>query len=688
VDAELPLTTPSDGSSRIGLDALKRAVEALPESPAERARVVGEWLAELQERTQTREGRGGRRRTRGVVYTPRRLTGFIVDQALGGELQRLEARLREEHALDRIPSRHVHRRRAAERAFWESYRDDVLVRLRVLDPACGSGAFLLAAYERLFTEYRRVNAALADLHGGQLSVFDLNRTILLRNLFGVDRSAEAVDITRLSLWLETAVLDRLPAPLEGNIVRGNAVVDDPAADSLALDWVERFPGVLGDGGFDVVVGNPPYVRQELLSPLKPYLKQAYASFDAAADLYTYFCEKALRLLRPGGVLCFVVANKWMRSGYGRALRRLFAEQAILEQVVDLGHASLFGDAEAFPCIVTLRKPGVPPNALSVDVCRVPGTQASRVDLPAFVAERAYRVPRGAFTEDAWSLEPPAARALLERIRGRCVPLGEFAGVKPYWGIKTGCNAAFLVDGAQREQLIQQDPRSAERIRPYLRGKDLGRWSAEATDTFLLFTRRGTEIDDYPAIRDHLATFRERLEPRPPGWDAAQRWPGRKPGSYRWFELQDAVDYWPLFEQPKILTQDLATHPRFALDRSGAFPANTCYVWPTTDLYLLGWLCSPLAWWIMHRTLQRGLHDTLRMFRAQVEILPIAEPAPPLRRAVEEVVEELVAQEHGPTAPRTIELERMLSSLICESHGLDPADVALMWKTAPPRMPSY
>ena len=669
---------------------MKEALESLPDSPRERARIVGQWLADLQERTQAREGRGGRRRTRGVVYTPRRLTRFIVEQALGGQLQRLESQLRATHALDRIPSRHVHVRRAAERAFWEAYRDDVLMRLRVLDPACGSGAFLLAAYERLFAEYRRVNAALADLHGGQLSVFDLNRTILLRNLYGVDHSAEAVEITRLSLWLETAVLARLPEPLEGNIIRGNAVVDDPQVDPLALDWDVRFDDALGDGGFDVVVGNPPYVRQELLTPIKPYLKEAYASFDSTADLYTYFCERGLRVLRPGGVMCFVVANKWMRSGYGQALRRLLAEQAIVEQVVDLGHAPLFGDVEAFPCILRLRKPGTLPVADAVDVCRVPGTEASRVDLAGFVADRGYPVPRTAFTGEAWTLDPPEARELLQRIRDRGVPLAQFAGVKPYWGIKTGCNAAFLIDGAQRQRLVCSDPRSAELIRPFLRGKDLRRWRPAPTDTHLLFTRRGIAIDDYPAIRDHLAAFRERLEPRPSSWDGSQRWSGRKAGSYRWFELQDAVDYWPLFEQPKILTQDLATHPRFALDRSGAFPANTCYVWPTADLYLLGWLCSPLAWWLMHHTLQRGINDTLRMFRAQVELLPIADPTPAVRRSVVEAVEELVAAERDEAdpSPRTAELECRVSSLICESYGLDADDVALMWRTAPPRMPRY
>ena len=673
---------------------LRRSVGSLPDGSEERSRVIRGWLASIQARAEQEEGRQGRRQSRGVVYTPPHIARYIVDLALGGHLGREEQRLRDAHALGRIPSRHVHRRREAEQAFWMAYRDQVLRRTRVLDPACGSGAFLLAAFDRLFEEYQRVNRALAALRGGQFSVFDLNHAILLQNLYGVDLSDESVEVTRLSLWLKTAERDRLPDPLEGNIRHGNAVVADPAVDPLALPWEQRFPEVFAAGGFDVVVGNPPYVRQELLTPLKPYLESAYESYDGVADLYSYFCELGLHLLRPGGALSFVLTNKWMRAGYGRALRRLLSQRAVLERVVDFGHAPIFEGAEVFPCIIGLRKPDpgsgadvLPPVA----VCRVPADRAADPGVSQVVRDCGYAIPRSRFGEGVWSLAHPAVIELLDRLRRNGVPLATFAGCQPCYGIKTGCNAAFVVDDATRRSLIDEDPSSAELLRPFLRGRDLGRWQPSRPDLYLIFTRRGIDVEAYPAVLRHLQQHRQRLEPRPPDWDASAdgRWPGRKPGAYRWYELQDAVDYWEHFEQPKIVTQDLATHPWFCLDRSGAYPANTCYVWPTDDLYLLGWLCSPLAWWLMHRTLQRGINDTLRMFRAQVQGLPIAEPSPQVRRQVVEVVDELLeiaATEGEGRMARAASLEGRLSDLICEAHGLSDDEVALMWRTAPPRMP--
>ena len=130
---------------------------------------------------------------------------------------------------------------------------------------------------------------------------------------------------------------------------GNSIVDDSLLDERAFVWEQEFPEVFADGGFDVVVGNPPYVRQELLSPIKPYLLQHYATYDGVADLYTYFYEKGMKVLRTDGLLSYIVTNKWLRAGYGEPLRRFFAEHGILEEIVDFGHAPIFEDADTFPC---------------------------------------------------------------------------------------------------------------------------------------------------------------------------------------------------------------------------------------------------------------------------------------------------------------------------------------------------
>ncbi|MEB3211906.1 MAG: DNA methyltransferase, partial [Leptolyngbyaceae bacterium] len=315
---------------------------------------------------ETYDQKKGKRKTQGVYYTPAFITQYIVGVALGGYLERKERALWEEMGIDQIRKNAVRQRRAAEITFWERYRDDVLLKTRVIDPACGSGAFLIAAFDFLNRQYERVNEQLAALQiaddlgefVGQRSLFDLNKTILNHNLYGVDLSPESVEITKLSLWLKTAERGKQLTYLDDNIKVGNSIIADATVDARAFDWEAAFPEVFDDGGFYVVIGNPPYVRQELLTPFKPYLQEHYAAYDGVADLYVYFYEKGVNILRPNGVLSYIVTNKWLRAGYGEPLRKFFAENSVFEQIIDFGHAPIFQDADVFPCIVSVRKPEV------------------------------------------------------------------------------------------------------------------------------------------------------------------------------------------------------------------------------------------------------------------------------------------------------------------------------------------
>ncbi len=632
-------------------------------SPTQRPQTTAERIAALHARVVEATAAKGRRKGRGVYYTTDRVARYMVDLTLGEALRDL--RPGEASRPDAVALR-IHL--------------DALQRLRVLDPACGAGAFLLAAHAALAREYRWCLDELARL--GEGLPIDPARAAL-DNLVGVDISDEAIRAARLSLWWTAGGEGDLPAVLQRNLRTGNALVDEPSADPLALDWEQAFPGVRAGGGFQVVLGNPPYVRQERIARLKPFLARRYACHRGSADLYTYFVELGVRLLAEGGRLAYIVPNKWLRAGYGAGLRAFLTREAALDRLVDFGHAPMFEGAQVFPCIVSLRRRAGGCDDGDLRVCEVP-RDAEQGELREVVSRASHCVPRQRLGEAPWALESPAAAALLDKLRGCGTTLADLAGGTPRYGIKTGLNAAFVVDDSTRARLVAEDPRSAEILRPFLRGRDLSRWRPREASQTLIFTRRGTDLDRYPAIRRHLEGFRPRLEPRPTRWRSADgsRWPGRKPGAYRWYEIQDAVDYFEVFERPKILTQDLATHPRFCLDRSGAYPINTCYAWPTDDLYVLGWLCSPLAWWVMHRTLQRGINDTLRMFTAQVATLPVAEPAPALRAAVEDVVGELIEV----AADRRPELEARLSQLILDAHGLDAAEIALMWSTAPRRTP--
>ncbi|RJO64294.1 MAG: hypothetical protein C4523_18725 [Myxococcales bacterium] len=428
------------------------------------------------------------------------------------------------------------------------------------------------------------------------------------------------------------------------------------------------------GGFDVVIGNPPYVRQELLSPIKPYLQAHYKSFDGVADLYTYFYERGFQMLKEGGLLSFIVTNKWLKSGYGEALRRFFAEETVFEQILDFGHAPIFEDADVFPSIVLVRKPdkgsdkglnkeldkGLKPLVLtkplaSTTVCPVPRGKLPGINLSQYVAQNGYAVPWSRFTEKAWSLEHPAVDALMEKLRRVGAPLAEYAGVKPYRGVLTGFNEAFLIDTPTRDQLVRQDPKCAEIIKPFLRGQDIKRWSPEWAGLWMIFTRRGIDIDAYPAIKTHLLNYREQLEPRPNDWDKKNNgeWPGRKPGPYKWYEIQDSIDYWRLFDGPKIFYQEIQFHPSYCLDEGTLVGNNKTFLIPVRDYFLLAVLTSPIIWWHNWRYFPHMKDEALSPVGFRMESLPIARPTPATRAEAEQIV------------PRLIEITKANQGATCE-----------------------
>lgn len=415
-------------------------------------------------------------------------------------------------------------------------------------------------------------------------------------------------------------------------------------------WDLEFPEVFVDlhrsdwaanPGFDVVVGNPPYVRQEQLSPNKRWFRQAFAVYHGVADLYAYFYEQGVRLLRHGGFLGMITSNKFLRAGYGQPLRAFLAGKAELQELVDFGHAPIFQGADTFPCIALLQKPDPGrQEGADVRVCPFHREVLGTVELARYVAENAYGVPLARLGGEPWNLERPEVGVLVDKIRQAGVALREFAGTAPYRGIVTGLNEAFLIDKAARDRLIAADPRSAEVIHPYLRGQDIKRWVPEWAEVWMVFTRRGIDINAYPAIKSYLAQFREQLEPRPANWKGS-RWPGRKPGTYKWYEIQDSIDYWELFSTPKILYQEIQFHSRFSLDEDGYLTNNKVFLIPTTDLWLLAVLNSPLIWWYNWRYLPHMKDEALNPQGEMMEQIPVALPSDAIREAVAPPVERLV-----------------------------------------------
>jgi hypothetical protein len=540
-----------------------------------------------------------------------------------------------------------------------------------------------------------------------------------------------------------------------------------AATLRPLHWQPAFPGMWREwagadppGGFDAVIGNPPYVRQETIKASKAALKGLYpAVYDGVADLYVYFYARGLALLRQGGRLSYVVTNKWLKAGYAEELRATLGERFWVEAIFDFGHAKkMFPDADVMPCVLVARRPdpGLPaPQQTRVSVIARDDVDLARLD--AQVQRETFTLPRGRFGRDEWLLLPQDELALFGRLRERHAPLHAHAGVEIRRGVLTGLNEAFVLDQATRDRLVADDPRSAGVIKPYLRGQDIDRWIPDWDHQWMIFVRHGTDISTLPAIERHLSQFRNELEPRPAEWKPTpeqKEWPGRKPGSYRWWEIQDNVAYYDDFAQPKIMYQEIQWFPAYCLDQQGLFANNKVYFLPSDDPWLLACLNSPILWWHNWRFLVHVKDEGLTPQGYKMEQLPIAPPgdradaaavlveklcaiqaethatrralaawyrttweiekipnalkdpfaldaehfAALLRKAMRNrrlgsADVQLIHAEHAaiiaPIAARLAEAgrhERALSDLVLDAYGLTAEERALMWRTAPPRMP--
>ena len=522
--------------------------------------------------------------------------------------------------------------------------------LRVLDPACGSGSFLLGAFRFLMDWHLKQHVAGIEktgkvptvLYGGgqrprksdaqaifegrggwRLTTAEKKR-ILTNNIFGVDIDSNAVEVTKLSLLLKvledenaetvnrnlSLFKERALPNLEGNIKCGNSLIgpdfyetgqtalfDDAEMDRInAFDWEKEFPEIFAKGGFDAVIGNPPYVRQEMLGDFKEYFQRTYKVYHGVADLYAYFVEKGIRLLREGGYFSYIVANKWMRANYGKTLRQWLKTQCI-EELIDFGDLPVFRGITTYPCILRVKRGKSSRffKAVQVDTLDFQ-------DLEAHISKMHYDVNQEKLDDEGWSLASKAEQRLLEKLKSKGKPLGEYVNGKIYRGVLTGLNEAFVISKEKRDELIAKDPKSEELIKLFLAGRDIKKYEPLKTEKYLIFTRRGVQINDYPVIKEYLLQFKDRLMPRPLNYKG--NWEGRKPGNYQWYEIQDTIDYFREFEEEKIIYPNICKKPEFTYDDSNFYTNQKCFIVSVSDKYLLGILNSRLNYFLFKMVLPK------------------------------------------------------------------------------------
>src|SRR5665213_1715583 len=344
--------------------------------------------------------------------------------------------------------------------------------------------------------------------------------------------------------------------LEATIRDGDSLIDDPAYTAHPFDWRAAFPSVFAAGGFDVVIGNPPYVRMEHLKDVKPYLAERYVVAADRADLYAYFFEKGVAVLKPGGRLGYISSSTFFKTGSGQNLRTFLGDGVALEAVVDFGDVQVFEGVTTYPAILTLKKEG---GGGEGDLTFLTVRGKVPEDLDRAFARDGQAMPRARLGKGSWQLEGDALAALRAKLAAGRQTLGEVYG-PPLYGIKTGLNEAFVISRETRDALVKADAKSAE------------------------------------------------------------------------------LAYQATFAKPKIIYQDITASNPFALDETGAFPANTCYFLPTGDRTLLGILNSRLAWFFLSAVTNIARGGYLRLRTEFVAQLPLPTIAAAPARALGNLVD--------------------------------------------------
>lgn len=391
-----------------------------------------------------------------------------------------------------------------------------------------------------------------------------------------------------------------------------------------LFFAEIFQGE--NGGFDIVIGNPPYIQIQKFSgqPIQEvWEKQKYETFAKTGDIYCLFYEKGHHLLHDKGILAFITSNKWMRAKYGEKLRRFFAEKTQPLTLIDFSSFQVFATATVDTNVLVFRKEK---RSSGVDACLIDSSFTRSTPLDIFVAKKSIQL--NDLSSESWVISSNTEYEIKKQIEKIGTPLKDW-DVAINYGIKTGFNEAFIIDGQKKDELIAQDPKSVEILKPVLRGQDIKRYRIDFADLWIIatFPALNLNIDDYPAIRSYLQSFGKKLNQTGEviGVDEqGNEIKSRKKTTNKWFEIQDTIAYYEEFEKEKLVWADISRSGNsFAYNQNKMFMLNTGYIMTGKSLhYLIAVLNSQTILYYLDLINQKLDKDGWRWIYQYVENLPI------------------------------------------------------------------
>ncbi|MBS0174240.1 MAG: Eco57I restriction-modification methylase domain-containing protein [Nitrospira sp.] len=819
-------STPLDQRVAIDPEMLGRVFETLV-LVMEEAESTG---ADLEDALEQGLGKGKtRRKVTGSYYTPRVIVQYLCRETLDAHL--MQATGRPKSFFDALRARALdaaHEEPRNLRATEIKPIEEELGRLRVCDPAVGSGAFLVGMMQEILllrTGLARCRGVHVDGTGTQAA--EWKREAITQCLYGVDLNPEAVEICRLRLWLSLVIDAEGDEPLPSldfRIVCGDSLVDrlgeesfpdsiggelkrawamrtgrvedahreaeaskdlkakfareeDPVArrnlrteilahsqkahsaelqaveedlegrlralgdkakwatareakhlakatDQLQKEmawikaclsqltkdgylkkpffWKLAFPEVFDSGGFDIVVGNPPYVRQENLDAIdQNTFQHAFKEvFSGTADLYAFFFQRSHQLLKHQGQLGFITSNGFTKRDWGVNLSKFLATQFEIHHAIDFGELKVFeATVEPYVVVMTKKEPAADHRfkghfIFCQVVNRIPTRRAKfgtlsevRLVLEEQMADilehERVELPQSRLTTNGWRLGEPEVLDLYAKLLALpgAKPLGDFAAGRMYYGIKTGLNEAFVIDEATKNDLIRQDKASKDLIKPWLRGKDVKRWKPAWAGKYVIAVQNSGDADcdqpwsrldagqekaaeakfkqAYPAIWAHMKAHEAKLRPR-----ADQ-------GKF-WWELR-ACAYYEAFSKPKIVWPSINRTIRFAWDADGTHVNDKCNMIVGHPEWLLGVLNSELLTFLYCMLTSQIRGSFMELKTSYISPVPIVDPSKYDQSELTGLVRSLRTAD-----PEAVPaLEARLNDLVYRIYGLSAAERALI-----------
>ena len=578
------------------------------------------------------EKQKSKRKKDGVFYTPKYITKYIVENTVGKlcEEKKQELGFKEEEYFKGRKKRQETTLKKLIKLL-DNYRE-WLLQLTICDPACGSGAFLNQALDFLIKEHRYIDELKTKILGGSLVLSDIETTILENNIYGVDINEESVEIAKLSLWLRTAQPRRKLNDLSSNVKCGNSLIaDKKVAGDKAFDWNQEFPQIFQNEkkkGFDVIIGNPPYVNINTLSKdVNNYLSKEYKTIHTGYnDLMYYFLYKGIDLLNEKGVNGLITSNYFIGNEYAKLLRAFLSNY--ISEIINFEDYQIFSDAHVHTVVLFAQK-----NQKQL-VLKYRDLIKKDISLIGLEPSSFRTIKKNRKDlKDYWLFAENNEQDIITKLNTGKKFLGTISDIEK--GSTSGKNEVFTIP----EEIVQQYVLEKELLRKNVKNGDISRYSIFDRGTYLIYTDNETEIENYPNILNYLKEFQEILSNRNEV----------KKGSYPWWRLERPRKKEIYDSEEKLIVPYRATENRFAYDNQQRFnDGGDIRVIVLTDpafqiKYVLALLNSKLLNWYFG-FIGKPKGNSREYFNEPLSKLPIVQAKVEVQNEIIELVEVRITKE--------------------------------------------